>query len=425
MRYSNTVDTPLAERAALTTRENPWPLALLSQKIKDYVDRMPPVWVSGQVVQYNPRPTTRMAFFTIRDLNSEVSMSVKAFGNVISQAGSLFEEGAKVVVYAKPDFYEGNGNLSLFAKEVHTAGLGDLLAQIEQLRRRLEAEGLFDHRRKKPLPFLPKKVGLICGHGAKAEHDVIVNAQVRWPATRFEIREVAVQGQNCVREVSAAIAQLDALEDVEVIVVARGGGAVEDLLPFSSEEIVRAAAAANTPLVSAIGHETDTPLLDFVADYRASTPTDAARRIVPDVAEERQKVESALEQLRLMATNLVQNQRQHLQALRARPVMVRPAAIVEGEMERLQGAHARLTQAVHSRVQVSLAQLRGHRASLKALSPGATLERGYAILKTASGAVIRDATEVKKGDLLEAILGKGSLVAQVAGTSVKNKGGSK
>ena len=274
----------------MTTPENPWPLSLLTHNIRLYVDRMSELWVEGQVVEYKDRGPTRLSFFTLRDVDEDVSMEVNAFGGVLRQVGEGFDEGARVVARVKPSFWEQNGRLSLRAAEIRLQGLGSLLAQIEKLRARLAAEGLFAAERKKPLPFIPRKIGLICGREAKAKDDVLVNAAARWPAARFEIREVAVQGVNAVTQVSAAIQELDAMGDVDVIVVARGGGSVEDLLPFSEEALVRAAAQARTPLVSAVGHEGDAPLLDFVADYRASTPTDAARRIVPDLGEERQSV---------------------------------------------------------------------------------------------------------------------------------------
>ncbi|MCI1867008.1 MAG: exodeoxyribonuclease VII large subunit, partial [Actinomyces sp.] len=250
----------------------------LTENIKVYVDRMSEMWVEGQVVEYKPRPGTKMAFFVLRDTEADTSMTVSTFPGVLDRTGPGFDEGARVVVRVKPTFWERRGTLNLRAAEVHLQGIGDLLARIEELRHALDAEGLFAEGRKVPLPFLPQRVGLICGRNAKAKDDVIVNATARWPGITFEIREVAVQGPSCVPQVSAAMAELDALPEVDVIVVARGGGAVEDLLPFSDEVLVRAAAAVRTPLVSAIGHEGDAPLLDLVADYRASTPTDAARR---------------------------------------------------------------------------------------------------------------------------------------------------
>ena len=261
-----------------------------------YVDRMSPLWVEGQVVEYKVRPGAKMHFLTLRDLQTDTSMTVTAWAGVMDS--TPLTEGARVVTRVKPVFWERSGRLNLQAAEIHLQGVGDLLAQIEALRARLAAEGLFADARKKPLPFLPRTIGLICGRNAKAKDDVVVNASDRWPAARFEIREVAVQGDHCVPEVGRALLELDAMEDVDVIVIARGGGAVEDLLPFSDERLVRAAADARTPIVSAIGHEGDSPLLDLVADYRASTPTDAARRIVPDRARERDGISQALTRMR-------------------------------------------------------------------------------------------------------------------------------
>ena len=292
----------LAPRANLTTAENPWPLRLLSSKIDQYVARMSQVWVEGQVIQLNRRPGAGMAFLTLRDTDADISMSVSIYARVLdavlARTGAELGEGARVVVRAKPTFWAKRGSLQLQADDIRPVGVGDLLARIEQLRRILAAEGLFDAERKRPLPFLPRKVGLVCGRQAKAKDDVLVNARLRWPGLPFEVREVAVQGARAVGEVTRAIQELDTDAQIDVIVVARGGGAVEDLLPFSDEGLVRAAAACRTPLVSAIGHETDCPLLDLVADYRASTPTDAARRIVPDLAQETVGLDSARERLR-------------------------------------------------------------------------------------------------------------------------------
>lgn len=412
----------LAPRASLTTRENPWPLALLSANIKKYVDRMSALWVEGQVVEYKRRPGTRMAFFTIRDLNQNVSMTVKAFAGVVDKAGPGFDDGARVVVNAKPDYYEVNGSLSLFAHEIHTSGLGDLLARIEMLRKALAAEGLFSTERKKPLPFLPQVVGLICGRNAKAKHDVVVNAQARWPSTRFEIREVAVQGERCVGEVSAALAELDSNPAVQVIVIARGGGSVEDLLPFSEESLVRAAAAARTPIVSAIGHETDAPLLDLVSDYRASTPTDAARKVVPDVAEQEVLVADIRARLSYLLGQRLDAELTGLANLRARPVMARPSAMFDVEAERLAGARERLRLRTRSLVELAEGQIQSAAQALRALSPQSILERGFTVLRTPSGQVITSAKQVSKGDLIEGLLAKGRMVAQVVGATPGKEG---
>ena len=408
---------PPAAKAADTTRDNPWPLSRLTQNIKIYVDRMSPLWVEGQVVQYNPRPGSRMAFFTLRDTESDTSMTVTAFPNVITAIGAGFEEGVKVVARVKPVFWERSGSLNLQAAEVHLQGLGDLLAQIERLRQRLAAEGLFETDRKKPLPFLPRVIGLVCGRNAKAKDDVIVNASARWPGARFEVREVAVQGQYAVREVSQAIAELDSLPQVDVIVVARGGGSVEDLLPFSDEALVRAAAQASTPLVSAIGHEGDAPLLDYVADYRASTPTDAARRIVPDLAQELDGLARAREGMRSAIQRRLDQERYNLDLLVSRPIFLAPAATLEPHRTFIDSALTSLRTQVERRLSSERQNILQASATLQALSPQATLERGYSMLRLPSGELVRDASQVPKGTLVEGILAQGRLVAQVVGST--------
>ncbi len=408
---------PPAAKAADTTRDNPWPLSRLTQNIKIYVDRMSALWVEGQVVQYNPRPGSRMAFFTLRDTESDTSMTVTAFPNVITAIGAGFEEGVKVVARVKPVFWERSGSLNLQAAEIHLQGLGDLLAQIERLRQRLAAEGLFDTDRKKPLPFLPRVIGLVCGRNAKAKDDVIVNASARWPAARFEVREVAVQGQYAVREVTQAIAELDSLPQVDVIVVARGGGSVEDLLPFSDEAFVRAAAQASTPLVSAIGHEGDAPLLDYVADYRASTPTDAARRIVPDLAQELDGLARAQEGMRSAIQRRLAQERYNLDLLVSRPIFLAPAATLEPHRTFIDSALTSLRTQVERRLNSERQSILQASATLQALSPQATLERGYSMLRLPSGELVRDASQVPKGTLVEGILAQGRLVAQVVGST--------
>ncbi|MCR2053528.1 exodeoxyribonuclease VII large subunit [Actinomyces bowdenii] len=410
----------LAPRANLTTAENPWPLRLLSTKVEEYVARMSQVWVEGQIVQLNRRPGAGMAFLTLRDTEADASMSVAVYSRVldaIQSRGTGLAEGARVVVRAKPTFWTKRGSLQLQADDIRAVGVGDLLARIEQLRRILAAEGLFDAERKRPLPFLPRRVGLICGRQAKAKDDVVVNARLRWPGLPFEIREVAVQGARAVPEVTRALTELDADERIDVIVIARGGGAVEDLLPFSDEGLVRAAAGARTPLVSAIGHETDCPLLDLVADYRASTPTDAARRIVPDLAQETVGLDSARERMRALITSRLQAEQSALDQLRARPVMADPTVIVRDRMGELERERERMRRALGHRLSLAAADLRAERARLTALSPQGVLNRGYAILRTPGGKVITGAEQIKKGDLIEGVLSSGRLVAQVVGAT--------
>ncbi len=411
----------LAPRANLTTAENPWPLRLLSSKIDQYVARMSQVWVEGQVVQLNRRPGAGMAFLTLRDTDADISMSVSIYARVLdavwpAPAPSSARAPAWWCAPSPPSGPSG-ARSSCQADDIRPVGVGDLLARIEQLRRILAAEGLFDAERKRPLPFLPRKVGLVCGRQAKAKDDVLVNARLRWPGLPFEVREVAVQGARAVGEVTRAIQELDADAQIDVIVVARGGGAVEDLLPFSDEGLVRAAAACRTPLVSAIGHETDCPLLDLVADYRASTPTDAARRIVPDLAQETVGLDSARERLRSVLASRLDAEQAALDQLRARPVMADPTSIVRDRVIELGQARDRMRRAVEHRLSLAAADLRADRARLTALSPQGVLDRGYTILRTPGGKVITSAEDVKKGDLIEGVLASGRLVAQVVGAT--------
>nr|WP_244671749.1 exodeoxyribonuclease VII large subunit [Actinomyces succiniciruminis] len=411
----------MARLARETTPENPWPLRLLSTKIDEYVNKMTFVWVEGQIVQFNRRPGSGMQYLTLRDADADMSMSVSVFTRELTAieraTGVQVTEGARVVVHAKPRFWTKRGSLELRADDIRPVGIGDLLARIEQLRRILAAEGLFDAERKHPLPFLPRKVGLVCGRNAKAKDDVVVNARLRWPGLPFEIREVAVQGAQAVREVTAAIRELDADPSVDVIVVARGGGAVEDLLPFSDEGLVRAAAAARTPIVSAIGHETDCPLLDLVADYRASTPTDAARRIVPDLAEETMGLDQARERMRTVLRSRLDAEQRGLDQVLARPVMADPTLIVRDRVAELEQARERMRRALSATLSLADADLRADHARLRALSPQGVLDRGYAILRSPGGGIITSAQQLKKGDLIEGVLASGRLVAQVVGTT--------
>ncbi len=405
---------PLPARALETTAERPWPVRLLAQKISDYVDRMAPVWVEGQIVQLNVRPGSPTAFLTLRDTDQDMSLAVTANTRVLAATEAPLTEGAHVVVHAKPEFWTKRGSLQLRAGEIRAVGIGELLARIEHLKRILAAEGLFEADRKRPLPFLPAVVGLICGRESKAEHDVVVNARARWPQVRFEIREVAVQGVSAVSQVSAAIDELDHDPAVEVIVVARGGGSVEDLLPFSNEALVRVAAACRTPLVSAIGHETDCPLLDLVADYRASTPTAAAKRIVPDVHEERLRLRQSRQRMQATLVALFARERAGLEAIRSRPVLAEPLTMVTHRAQDVQAACDRIRRALDGALHRSTAETAGLRAQLRALSPASTLERGYAVVHGPAGQIVRAPSEVAAGDALSIRLAAGRLDAVVA-----------
>ena len=399
----------LPAKALDTSPERPWPVRHLSAKIGEYVHKMSGVWVEGQIVQLNRR--AGMSFLTLRDTEADVSLSVTAAGRVLGE----ITEGAHVVVHATPTFWAKRGTLQLQADSARVVGLGDLLARIEQLRKILAAEGLFDADRKVPLPFLPGVVGLVCGRESKAEHDVVVNARDRWPQVEFEIREVAVQGPRAVPEVSAAIAELDANPRVEVIVVARGGGAVEDLLPFSNETMIRAAAACRTPLVSAIGHETDSPLLDLVADHRASTPTDAAKRIVPDVTEERSRLRQAQARTSAAIDQMLRREVERLAAVRSRPVLAHPETLVDARADQVGRLLEDARRSLSTRVTAGEAEVARLLAQVTALSPAATLQRGYAVVQRPDGAVVRDPDEVTVGDRLRVRVADGELYAVAAG----------
>lgn len=384
-------DTPeqkvLAATAAETTPENPWPLQLLSQKLKSHIEKAPPAWIEAQVIELNKR--ANVSYLTLRDIDAEVSLSVTVWGSVLGRLEAPLERGSRVVAQLKPDFWLKTGRLSMQGQDIRPVGLGDLLARIEQLRQALAAEGLFDPRRKKPLPLLPHRIGLITGRNSDAMKDVLRNASLRWPAVEFEVREVPVQGVNAVSAVIAALAELDADPAVDVIVIARGGGSLEDLLPFSHETLVRAVSAAHTPVVSAIGHEADRPLLDEVADLRASTPTDAAKRIVPDVSDELRRINQARTQLNRRIEGLLERESERLAYLRTRPVLANPMVMITSKYDDVTSFRSRALTAVRGQVSRHYDQLAHLRAQVRALSPQKTLDRGYAVVQLEDRTIVR------------------------------------
>lgn len=401
----------LAPTAGQTSPENPWPLHLLSNKMHDYIARCVPTWVEGQVIELNNRG--RVSYVTLRDVDQEVSVSVTVWGSEMTKVVGHIDRGSRVVLQLKPDYWVKTGRLSMQGSNIKPVGVGSMLERIEQLRAKLQAEGLFDARRKKPLPLLPHRIGLITGRDSDALKDVVRNTSLRWPAVQFQIREVAVQGVNAVSQVTAALAELDALPQVDIIVIARGGGSFEDLLPFSEEAMVRAVAAAQTPVVSAIGHEADSPLMDHVADLRASTPTDAGKRIVPDVAEERLMFTQIRAQLERSVTQWVERERFGLAQLRSRPVLVDPASALLARAEDLERLRTRARAAVSQRVVRSRDEVAQLRARVSALSPQQTLERGYVLMQTETGQLVRDATLLSPGDTVKVRAAIGSLDATI------------
>jgi exodeoxyribonuclease VII large subunit len=405
----------IAPTAAQTTAENPWPVRLLSAKLTDYVNKAPAVWVEGQVVQLTRRPGQSTCYLTLRDPDVDLSFQVTVSSRVLDGLAVPLSDGARVVVHARTQLYPRRGSLSLAADQIRPVGIGELLAQLEQLRRVLAAEGLFDVSRKRPLPFLPGTIGLVCGRASAAERDVVENARRRWPAVRFEIRAVAVQGPNAVMDVVAAVADLDQRPDVDVIVIARGGGSLEDLLPFSNESLLRAVFACRTPVVSAIGHEVDQPLLDLVADFRASTPTDAGRRIVPDVGAELARVHEARHRASSALRTRLNREGTAIAALRARPVLAEPLRILNGLHHEVASARSRSAQAATTRFSHAQQDIGHLRERVLALSPAATLARGYAIVQTADETVVRSPDDVRPGERLHVRVGHGSFAATVDG----------
>ncbi|NLU72147.1 exodeoxyribonuclease VII large subunit [Streptomyces sp. HNM0575] len=393
--------------ALITTPEAPVPVGEVSRLIGGWIDRLGPVWVEGQIIQLSPRPGAGMAFLTLRDPSRDVSISVTCFRDVFDRVKDVVSEGARVVVHAKPVWYGRAGTLSLRAAEIRPVGIGELLARLEQLKKSLAAEGLFAAERKLRLPFLPGRVGLVTGRASDAERDVLHTARERWPAVRFEVRHTAVQGVRAVPQLIDAVRELDGRTDVDVIIVTRGGGSMEDLLPFSDEQLVRTVAACRTPVVSAIGHEADAPLLDLVADLRSRTPTHAAKDVVPDVGEEHERVRELRARAYRVITGFLDREERGLADVLSRPVMADPHAMTEERAEELGHLLARARRTLGHRLERAEDELAHTRARVVALSPAATLKRGYAVLQREDGSVIRAAEETSEGEKLRARVAEG------------------
>jgi exodeoxyribonuclease VII large subunit len=403
-----------------STAEEPWPVRVVSQKIAAWISKLGWVWVDGQVAQISRRPGTNTVFLTLRDPSADLSLTVTTNRDVLDLGAPNLADGARIVVHAKPDFYPGRGTLSLRADEIRQVGIGELLARIEHLKKLLAAEGLFARERKRRLPFLPARIGLITGRASAAERDVCTNARRRWPSIDFRIINVAVQGPTSVPQMIDALNVLDRDETVDVIVLARGGGSIEDLLPFSDEALCRAVFACRTPVVSAVGHETDVPLVDYVADLRASTPTDAAKRIVPDLGEETTRLDQARGRLRRGVTLLLDREQHRLDAIRSRPALARPEAMIEQREADTTALRERGARCLGHRLDRADGELAHTLARLRALSPAATLQRGYAIVQRQDGTVVRSPAEVSPADPVRIRLAGGELAATV--DSVEERG---
>ena len=400
-----------------TSLERPAPVRQIANAISQWVDRLGTVWVEGQVAQFNRRQGMNTVFLTLRDTVADISISVTCSRQVFDSLNPPMVEGASVVVHAKPSFYANRGTLSLYAREIRMVGLGELLARIERRRQLLAAEGLFAAERKRRLPFLPGTVGLVTAPNSAAERDVLDNARRRWPAVRFAVRYAAMQGTSSAAEVMDRLGRLDRDPAVDVIVVARGGGSVEDLLPFSDEGLLRAVFAATTPVVSAIGHEPDSPLLDLVADVRASTPTDAAKLVVPDVGEEVARIEHLRGRGRQVLAAWLAREQHALDTVRARPALADPGSGLDDRSREVDALRDRGRRTLAHQLDRAGDDL-GHRlARVRSMSPLATLRRGYAVVQDADGHVLTSVTQTAPGQSLQVRVADGRVAVEVTGTT--------
>ncbi|BBX86488.1 exodeoxyribonuclease VII large subunit [Mycolicibacterium aubagnense] len=389
--------------------ENPWPVRAVSTRVAKYIDRLGTIWIEGQLTELKLRQST--AWMVLRDPAADMSLSVSCPRALVDDAPVALSEGTQVIMLGKPQFYTRNGSFSLRISQIRAVGIGELLARIDRLRRLLDAEGLFDPRLKRPIPFLPGTIGLITGRASAAEHDVVTVAESRWPAVHFDIRNTAVQGTNAVPQIVEALRALDAAPHVDVIVIARGGGSVEDLLPFSDETLCREIAACTTPVVSAVGHEPDNPLCDLVADLRAATPTDAAKRIVPDAAAEQALVTDLRRRSAQALRNWVHREERFIGQLRGRPVLAQPLHALDVRAEEITRAVAAARRDIRRLIATETDHVGHLSARLATLGPAATLARGYAVVQnlSAAGAVLRSAQDAPAGTRLRIRVADGAV----------------
>ncbi|BBH16828.1 exodeoxyribonuclease 7 large subunit [Nocardioides baekrokdamisoli] len=394
-----------------TTLEAPAPVRRIAMLLDEYVNRLGVIWVEGQIAQINRRPGMQTVFMTLRDTVADVSISLTCPRVIFDSLNPPLVDGASVVVQAKTSYYANRGTLSLAVRDIRTVGLGDLLAQLERRRQLLAAEGLFARELKRPLPFLPTVVGLVTSPNSAAERDVLDNARRRWPQVRFEVAYAAMQGPRSATEVIEALGRLERNPEVDVIVIARGGGSVEDLLPFSDEALIRAVAGVRTPVVSAIGHEPDSPLLDLVADVRASTPTDAGKLVVPDVGEELQRIAQARSRLTNGVESLIEREQLRLDTLRSRPVLADPMSLIAGQATEIQSLRDRARRRLEHGIDRAGDDIHHSRARVRALSPLETLRRGYAVVQDEAGHVVASVNEIAAGSRFAIRVADGHIAA--------------
>ena len=396
-----------------STSHAPTSVARLNDTIRGFIETWGSVWVEGEITSWNVRSGN--VFGRLKDLSTDATISFRIWSSTLQRLPDDLRAGDHVIASVKADYFPKSGDFSFAVSSMRHVGLGDQLEKLERLRATLRAEGLFDPRRKRPVPFLPQVIGLITGENSDAEKDVRRNAELRWPQVRFRVAYASVQGDRCVPETIGALKALDADPAVNVIVIARGGGDPQHLLGFSDERLLRAVAAASTPVVSAIGHENDHPLLDDVADVRASTPTDAAKRIVPDVAEQRAAVVHLRSRLTSRLTQRVTHDIAQLEQLRSRPALRTPATMLDARAQQLWLALSRGRDVIDRRIEAQARRTAELRAALRTLSPASTLARGYAIAHLSDGAIVRDAAQAPAGTPVLVTVGRGSFATHSDG----------
>jgi len=398
-----------SSESRVSSEQTPWSVANFTNTLKEWITRLGNVWVEGQISQISPKKD--VFFGELRDLVADKGFSIHSRRPDVLAAVSELSAGDRVVALVHPDFWERSGKTSMDVLAIRKVGLGELLERIERLRQQLIKEGLTLAERKQPLPFLPNLIGLITGANSDAEKDVLQNTKARWPEVRFKVQHTPVQGDKAAPEIIKAIDLLDADPEVDVIVLARGGGSFQDLLVFSDEKVVRAVANCKTPIVSAIGHENDRPLTDDVADVRASTPTDAAKLIVPDVIEERKKISQALERISLRVVGFVQNQIELILGIRSRPILANPFTLVDERALQISQLEQNLSSQINNTLEKQQLLITGLRGQVRALSPKLTLDRGYAVVRDLNGHVLTEPRQAKTGQKLKITLSGGDLGA--------------
>ena len=360
--------------------------------IGEWLSRLPSVWVEGEVTELRRQDRWQSVFLTLKDPADGACLGVTMPRGQFDALRLELANGERVHVFGRPELFESRGDFRLRALSIERFGLGDHLAALERLKRKLADEGLFAPERKRALPRFPRRIGLVTGNDAAAKRDVLTAITSRFPPARILVAETYVQGPRAASAIIEALREICDAPEVDVVVLARGGGSFEDLLPFSDERLVRALAACPVPIVSAVGHEQDTPLSDLVADARASTPTSAARLVVQDVAELTARLD------------------------RSRTALARGTrTALDRERRRLDLARDHLRRAPLLLLERRRAALEQAAGRLRALSPKATLERGYAIVR-AAGEIVRSSSQVAAGGQVDVELGAGGFDAEVRET---------